>query len=118
MIEPTELQELVYKWGNDYLGKEEMDPKTRAFRLLEEAIELCQCEGVTEIQVHRLAEHVFTKDTGNPLDESGDVAVCLMAYCGAKGIQFFRNAERTYDKCAAMGARKVKEKLAKKPRIL
>lgn len=52
--------------------------------MLEEAIELAQAEGIAITFVTTLAVHVYSKPPGDPYQEAGGVAVCLLAYCQAK----------------------------------
>lgn len=78
------------KWISEFIantwGETNMHPQERAMRLLEEAIELAQVEGVTARQISELTSHVMGKPPGSPSQETGGVGVCLLAYCEAKGL--------------------------------
>ncbi len=60
--------------------------KERATRVVEEAIELAQAEGVDYRVIEDLLNHVWRKTPGHPLQEVGGIGVTLLAYCEAKGI--------------------------------
>jgi hypothetical protein len=62
------------------------DANERAARLLEEAIELAQAEGLPEHAVTTLVRHVYSKPAGRPHQEVGGIGVCLLVYCQAKGL--------------------------------
>lgn len=79
------LQRLVGEWCERCFGEEvASDPKERARRVLEEAIELAQAEGIAASFVQSLTDHVYSRPPGNPAQEAGGVSVCLLAYCRAK----------------------------------
>jgi len=65
-----------------------MNRRERALRLIEEAIELGQTEGVTVEDVIRVSDRVFSRPVGNPEQAVGGVGVCLLAYCYAAAIDF------------------------------
>ena len=58
----------------------EITPKIRALRVLEEAIELAQSEGVTEDEVNIIRNQVFSKPPGVPYQELGGVLTTLAGY--------------------------------------
>lgn len=58
----------------------------RAQRVLEEAIELAQAEGLVIHQVYAVARHVFDKPAGYPKQEAGGVGVTLLAYCATRNF--------------------------------
>ncbi len=61
------------------------DPLERAFRFLEEGLELAQSVGATEEDAHRLVGYVFARPRGETPQEIGGVMVCIAALCGALG---------------------------------
>lgn len=79
----AELQNRVEDWIKTRIGQSHMQPRERAMRLLEEAIELAQSEGITEDMVRDQAEHVFARPTGASEHEAAAVAICLLGWCAA-----------------------------------
>lgn len=61
------------------------DRHERAMRLLEEAVEVAQAEGVRPDEVERLVAHVYAKPAGDARSEAGAVGVTWLAYCDAVG---------------------------------
>jgi len=62
------------------------DRLERAFRFLEESLELVQSMGCTEAQARDLAAYVFSRPVGDMAQEVGGVRVCLSALCNTVGI--------------------------------
>jgi len=79
-------QVAVLQWVTETFGASASTPKERALRLLEEAIELAQVEGVEVGDVFAVAEHVYGKPAGTPAQEVGGVGVTLLAYCESRRI--------------------------------
>lgn len=52
----------------------------RCLRLVEEAIELAQSEGVKDTVIHTIADQVYAKPLGIPQKEAGGVGVCWLAW--------------------------------------
>jgi len=68
------LIEVAHDWALRSFGQEQMtNEKTRALRLVEEAIELCQAVGVSENDVHQTLTKVYTGEPGDPVQELGGV---------------------------------------------
>lgn len=63
-----------------------MEPSERIARFIVEAVELAQAEGIAAELVHRIAEVVYARPPGKPIQEVGGVSLCLLAYCEARGI--------------------------------
>lgn len=86
MTRLTNLTTRIATWVESRLGtKVLMDRKERAARLVEEAIELCQAEGVPEIRAINICRRVYERPVGVPRQESAGVGVCWLAYCYATG---------------------------------
>jgi hypothetical protein len=85
---PPPLEVRVAVWVKTRLGPDHMQRRERAMRLLEEAIELAQAEGLTIDQVVKQADHVFMRPAGEPSQEAAGVAVTLLAWCAATGNTF------------------------------
>lgn len=79
-------QKATLDWARRSFGERAMNPKERALRVLEEALELAQAEGVELELVDKLARHVYGKPPGDPAQEIGGVAVTLLCYCERKGL--------------------------------
>src|SRR6185369_12258655 len=91
-----------------------MDRGERAFRLLEEAIELCQTEGVSSSICRQLVDYIYTRPAGTWREEAAGAAVCLFAYCATRGVklneialeQTLQNESRTQELINQSMARK------------
>lgn len=89
-----ERQIRITNWVIEAFGERCMAPKERAARLLEEAVELAQSEGLTIPEVRALIEHIYSKPCGTASQEVGNIAVTLLAYCGATGFSADEEEER------------------------
>lgn len=82
---PKTLEARVKQWVETRIGDKHMASGERAMRLLEEAIELAQAEGITLDMVNRQADYVFSRPVGDSSQEAAGVAVCLLGWCAATG---------------------------------
>lgn len=57
-----------------------MNIRERVARVLEEAVELAQSEGLTESEANKIVASVFAKPSGFPPQEAAGVAVTLLAW--------------------------------------
>ncbi|MBM3539137.1 MAG: hypothetical protein FJX55_15060 [Alphaproteobacteria bacterium] len=74
-------------WAESCFGREVVeDRRERVTRILEEAIELAQAEGLDVGTVARLSDRVFAKPPGVPRQELGGLGVCLLVYAEAAGV--------------------------------
>jgi len=87
-------QKLLLEWVQKTFGVADCSRFERARRLLEEAIEVAQAEGLLIEEVTRLADHIYGKPPGEPEKEAGAVGVTLLAYCEAAGFSA-EEAEQT-----------------------
>jgi hypothetical protein len=62
------------------------DRQERCHRFLEESLELVQSLGCTKHEAQQLVDYVFSRDVGNPVQETGGVLVTLAALCSAAHI--------------------------------
>lgn len=60
--------------------------KERALRIVEEAIELAQVEGVGRDVVLKVVDRVYSRPIGIANQEVGGIGVTLIVYCHAKGL--------------------------------
>ena len=67
------------KWAVETFGNVARNRDERAARLVEEAIELAQAEGVPLAVIERIAAHVYSKPAGDPVAELQGVALTLDA---------------------------------------
>lgn len=81
-----ERQADVYRWVGETFGLANLETQERCKRFIEEAIELCQAEGLTDAQVCSILVYVYDKEPGEVSQEVGGVGTTLLAYCEAKGI--------------------------------
>lgn len=79
------LESRVEAWVRSRIGDEYMHPRERTMRMFEEQVELAQAEGITAEMLTRQIAHVFGRPAGEPEQEAGGVAVCLAAWCAARG---------------------------------
>lgn len=62
------------------------DPRARALRVLEEALELAQALGVRKADAAALVDYTFNRPIGEPAQEVAGVAITLLAACAALDI--------------------------------
>jgi hypothetical protein len=80
------LQTRVGQWVVRALGAQHLaDRQMRAKRLLEEAIELAQAEGLHPDLVHAWVEHVYGRPAGGAREEARGVGITYFAYCESLG---------------------------------
>lgn len=72
------------KWLTDTFGEEvAYSPKERALRLLEEATEFAQANGITAARASAIVDHVYDKPPSDPKEELADVMFCVLVAAGA-----------------------------------
>lgn len=82
-----EFQISVRTWILECFGSEISDHKPeRNQRFLEEALELVQSCGMTQADAHTLVDYVFSRASGNVVQEVGGTMVTLAALCGAQAV--------------------------------
>ncbi|WAC72107.1 hypothetical protein OU995_21435 [Roseateles sp. SL47] len=81
------FQERVAPWMEACFGREiSGDTEERNHRFLEEALELVQACGCTQIEAHQLVDYVYGRPSGDKAQEVGGVMVTLAALCLAQAI--------------------------------
>jgi len=80
-----EIQKRIRRWVESRLGMDAMDAHERATRSLEENNELGQSLGVTREEAHKIVDHVFDKEPGNPEQELGGAALTLLGCADGAG---------------------------------
>lgn len=80
-------QRQATQWAERCFGRAVVaDRRERVTRILEEAIELAQAEGLDADTVARLTTRVFAKPAGEPRQELGGLGVCVLVYAEAVGL--------------------------------
>ena len=87
----TSLQEAASDWLRTTFNERVLlDPKERALRVLEEALELAQASGVSTDLCLALTDQVYAKPLGKPEDEVVDVAICALVAATAHNLNLGR----------------------------
>lgn len=82
-----ERQKDVFAWALKCFGEvRTRSRRERAFRFLEESIELAQAEEVPLEKVLELVGYIYSRKQGVPAEELGGVGVTLLAYAEAAGL--------------------------------
>ena len=108
------LQHRVAQWVKERIGPKAMAPAERAMRLLEEALELAQAHGIDMEMVRRQTEHVYGREPGEPKQEAGGVAVCLLGWCAAVDFPFLDVARAEVERIEALPTDSIRGSLARK----
>lgn len=114
-----ELQGRITGWVVSCLGLESlMDRKVRATRVLEEAIELAQAEGIQEHFVEAWVKRVYSRPPGEPIQEMAGIGFCLLAYavCVDENLGHVVEAEVTRVSTPEM-MKRIKERQAEKMKV-
>lgn len=96
-------QRMVKRWSLLVFRERytEITPKIRVLRVLEEAAELAQAEGVTEEEFDHIKRQVFGKPPGEWNKELGAVLICLAGYASTRNAdlewEFWNEFERIMD---------------------
>lgn len=94
------FQDAVARWVVECFGlKSASDRRERSLRFIEEAIELVQATGLTEAEVRRVAQYVFSRNVGRVADEIGGTIITLAALCEAEDKRLMKCALYTLDSC-------------------
>lgn len=110
------LESRVAEWVRTRLGADHMRPCERAMRLLEEAIELAQAEGVPMANASALVAHVYARAAGEPAAEGAGAAVTLLGWCASRGARFLNLAIAELERIEARPAEEIRDSLARKAR--
>lgn len=100
----SDTQRNVVKWlETAFPGSSgNMDRRTRALRLLEEAVELAQAVGITRENAFRQVEHTFSRPVGEPHQELGGVLFTALAVAASLGLDAHQvvtnESERAWDR--------------------
>jgi len=108
------LERRVAEWIRTRIGADHIAPQERAIRLLEEAVELAQAEGIPFDPVMRQIFHVYGRPAGQPQQEAGGVAVTLLGWCAAYETTFREVALREIERIEAKPVEEIRGSLARK----
>lgn len=82
-----EMQARICAWLRTRFGEAVMESRhERAARILEEAAELAQAEGMDRAFADRVLARVFSRPPGHPSQEAAGVAVTLLAWAAVAGV--------------------------------
>lgn len=108
------LETRVASWIRTRIGPGAIHPQERAMRLLEEAIELAQAEGISQDLVLKQVGYVFARSIGDPVQEAGGVAVCLLGWCAGRGTRLEDIMLRELHRIEAKPIHEIRGSLARK----
>lgn len=97
-----ERQKAVMKWAVSTFGPVAEMPVERAMRLVEEAIEICQCYAVDKSAIVRIVDRVYSRPCGELHQEIGGVAITLDALAENAGWSVTTEAEREFDRITSL----------------
>ncbi len=94
----VERPRATLQWAVDMFGQIATDPIERAARLLEEAVELAQTQGLHHSTAAAIIERVFNRAPGNAVKEIGQVALTLEVLAENIGACVEAEAQREFDR--------------------
>lgn len=88
LVESEQLsrQAAMFGWAKNAFGEASSTPKERARRVLEEALELAQAEGVHAAEAQKLLEYTYGRPQGEPAQELGGVMLTTLLYAEAREL--------------------------------
>lgn len=96
---PT-YQARVHEWMIACFGDDiTASGQERAFRFLEEALELVQAIGCTQSEAHTLVDYVFGRSVGEKAQEAGGVMVTLATLSTAFGLDMTECGDAELARC-------------------
>lgn len=101
---------LRYSFGNEVL---ESRPE-RAARVLEEAAELAQAEGVDIAQADRILVRAYGRPAGEPSQEAAGVAITLLAWAAVADVDLERVARAEVNRIEGLPVEALRRKHAEK----
>lgn len=94
MTERTQAN--VLQWAVDSFGEPCRDPRERASRLVEEAIEIAQVADVPVARLEAIIERIYSRPPGELWQEVGGTMITLQAFCENAGLDLEECAEREW----------------------
>ena len=80
---------MVACFGSEIAG----DKLERIHRFIEEALELAQACGCSQVEAHQLVNYVYNRPTGEKAQEVGGTLLTLAALCLSQGIEMLEAGE-------------------------
>jgi hypothetical protein len=111
----SSFQARVYEWMKDCFKKPDaLLPEHRAFRFIEEALELVQAIGTSRADVLRVVEYVYARPPGEDAQEIGGVMVTLAGLATSRALILNDCADEELSRCLSNSER-IREKDLAKP---
>lgn len=95
----------------------DVDPQIRAYRALEEMLELCQVLGITSEKCEELVKYVYGRPVGELTQEMGGVAFTTTALFSSLGHNFIHEGFAAVDEAYGR-IDKIREKSKTKPHVV
>lgn len=92
----------VLEWAVGVFGPVATDRRERAVRLVEEAVEVAQAEGVPLEILERVARRCYSRPVGNVVDELGAVVLTLEALASNIGVDLEEAGDRELARVTAL----------------
>lgn len=110
------LQVRVWAWARATFGERvAADPHERVLRVLEEAAELAQAEGLPLHRARMMVDYVYSRPAGDPEQETSGAYLTLLAYAEFRGYSLDAVARRELRRISAPSAIKAcRDKAARK----
>lgn len=98
----SDLGQKVLAWAVSVFGPVATDRRERAIRLVEEAVEVAQAEGVPLEVLERVARRCYSRPVGNVADEVGAVVLTLEALAANIGVDLEEAGDRELARVTAL----------------
>jgi len=86
-----------YNWCVETFGTRSTTmPSERALRVMEEAVELIQSEGVSEEIALAVIKRCYSRPVGDPAQEAGQIFLTLGVYCALKDLDPVAEADKDF----------------------
>ena len=113
----SQFQTEAFAWATACFGEQAaLDQTERRHRFLEEALELFQSAGGTTQEVAELANYVFARPVGDPVQELGGTSVTLALLAQSLGFDSEETAWLELVRCR-VNINRIRAKQAFKPEI-
>lgn len=89
-------------WAIETFGDIAADPRERALRLLEEALEVVQATGLPYSDVMAVAKRTYDRPCGDLAKELGGLVMTTEALAQASGIQLYDEAAKEYQRITSI----------------
>lgn len=107
-------QRRVLKWATDNFGAIANNADERAARLVEEALEIAQAQGVPLEVVGRIATRCYSRAVGELGQEIGGCGIALLALAESAGLNFEDEILREWQRVAHLPKEHWRKKHAEK----